>query len=143
MPTDHILARRLVEAECLHAAVVIDSDMTVLPGDLREPLLRDLARAPSQRVHLLFADAELPLHQIPGHHSSSFAGGKDKQREVGVQALVCARRGYASEASPDPCRFAASTPSRMEHSTEVISGRSQLVQRERAEESVSHRVGRN
>jgi hypothetical protein len=65
-----ILARRGVDAEGLHAAIVIDRNVAVLPCDLGKPLLRDLAGAPSYDVHLLLTDAELPLHQIPGHLSS-------------------------------------------------------------------------
>src|ERR1700688_4927459 len=71
VPAHDALAWRCVEAEGLHAAVLIDGDMTVLPHDLRKVLLPDLARAPSDFGHLILADFELPLDEISRHFSSS------------------------------------------------------------------------
>src|SRR2546421_4991366 len=64
-----VLVRRPVDAERLHAAAVVDCDVTVLPRNLGELLLCDLTRAPSDLRHLLLPDLELALDEISRHRS--------------------------------------------------------------------------
>src|SRR5205814_2282675 len=68
-----VLVRRAVDAVRLHGAVIVDEDVTVLPGDLRQVLLDDLPRAPADHGHLLLADLEGAQNQIAGHYGDPIA----------------------------------------------------------------------
>ena len=64
---DGVLVRRSVDAERADPAVVIDDDVAVLPGDLREVLGGDLLGLPAYFGHVLFLDEERALDQVSRH----------------------------------------------------------------------------
>src|SRR3954453_12507603 len=55
---DDVLVRCLVDAERPYEPPVVDHHVTVLPDDLREVVLDDLTRPPSDSRHIALADVE-------------------------------------------------------------------------------------
>src|SRR5689334_5945112 len=71
---DDLFARRRVDAERHHTTAVRDHDVAVLPRDLGELLLGELARPPPDGGHLALADVEMAFDQISGLSAPLLSG---------------------------------------------------------------------
>jgi hypothetical protein len=63
-----------VDAVGLHGALFVHDDVAVLPRDLRELVHDDLFGPATGHGHLVDADVEEALDEVPGHPGSLSAG---------------------------------------------------------------------
>ena len=87
---DDCFARRLVHAERADLAVVVDDDMAVLPRDLGELALDDLARTAAHGGHLGLSDVEAPDDHV-ARHARDDSGTMDSAELKAAQAPLKAR----------------------------------------------------
>src|SRR3954453_19426282 len=95
MVAHHLFGRGRVDAERPHGAVVVDCDVTVLPGDRRELTFDRPPRFPSDRGHICFAHLEMPFDKEPGH-SPSFCRRENVVSSRGESVKVWSTTQYRS-----------------------------------------------
>jgi hypothetical protein len=94
---DRLLAGRLVDAERLDLAVVVEDDVAVLPGDVREALGQKLVRADRGGEHVLVGDLVKEALDDETWHDRNLLGERGAVYDYHVPRYLIIRRFSITE----------------------------------------------